>query len=876
MPRRIPFPRLLLLLVCGLGILPAAVSPPPARGDRTRGARVDPLVPPPVEEFAPDDVYIVFQLRSVWNAKEAARRLTEAPDDPETIRFLLEAGRGEDVPQVLERILNTRPHAITRALEILYRNFSEVGRGKIDSPTPAILSAVAKKGRTDALSRKEKSMVERWRTLLGRYRDAMLEPEFIRAQKEFITRYPDTEAALLTRIDLLGTYENRGPESLWALQKIIREHPGTVVAAKAQVFKLYAFLRSENRARTDVLGTASTEAFLQLARTVKELESGRYPPCRWVDEATGLFRNFYFPHPPGRTEDIDRVLAAYIEFLRTHLEIGPFWPLGGGVVYLLAGRIGDLFDLRADRTGGVERTLDDLERTAAEPDRIRHLRALCYLYFLGHEAPGMEPPIFAKARDSLAALAGDGREPYRHRALADLAGLYFTRGDYAQAAPVFREFVRRYPREDYAWVAALRAGQCEELLGHQELALAWYRKTASDFWSRPLALVLARGHAARCLDGMGRFEEALDAYREALSAWDDDYGPSVRARVDSGSDSTAIRLVHRGEVTKVDLQERATRLARSLAIPGGRELEAGRWLFDQKRWAEARAALERVAAGHPGSEAASEARLLTHLAGLETALDLADVEGPGPDPAAARTVLGKILAEPHDLGVSLARIALACLDWNEGDTTGAEFHMTEALETWRTGQEPVVRPESLPDLERNVEEIRDFVFRPREERDATGHRRPVADAPYLIADASVLVRLPGGDDVRLTFRQAFSGADRVLFAREREIGYLSRIINALGGTKRLRPASVMTPPNQPGGGAREILEFWNRFFPCRPGHWRGWIFEASPTISGIEFLNDDLTRAAVSIGNGYSGSTLVLRKEEGTWVLEKVVNEWIT
>jgi len=876
MPHRVPFPRLLFVLIGSLALPPAAVSTMPAPEARAPGLRAQPVPPPPVEGFPPNDIDILRQLRRVWKAKEAARRLAAAPDDPETVRWLLDAGRAAETPAVVGRIVATRPHAIARTLEILSRKSDEFRWNQVDSPAESLLALARRAGRLDVLAGEERAQVARWTLMLDRFVGRKPEREFRKARAEFVERYSGTEAALLTRIDLLGAYENRGPESFWALQTIIREHPGTVVAAKAQIFKCYEFSRSEDRARTDLLGEASTEAFLRLVRTVKKLESGRYPPCRWVKEAPGLVTSFYFPHPPSRTEDIDRMLAAYIGFLRTHLEISPDWPLGSGVVYLLAGRIGGLFDLRADRTGGVERTLDDLERTAAEPDRIRYLRALCYLYFLQDEPSGAASPMFGKASTALAALAEHGREPYRHRALATLAGLYSSHGEYTHAAMTFREYVRRYPRTDYAWVAAVRAGQCEELLGHQERALARYRKVASDYWSLPLALVLSEGHAGYCLDGLGRFEEALDAYRLALSGWDDDYGPKVRALVGSRAEDAAIRLVHGGEMSKVDLRERVSVLERSLSMPGGRDLEAGRWLFDQKRWDEAQAVLERVTAGHTGSGAASEARLLSHLARLETALDLADVEGPGPDPAAARAILGTIVAEPHDLGTSLARVALACLDWNAGDTTAAEFRMTEALETWRTGQSPLVRPESLPDLERNVVAIRDLVFRPRAKRDAAGHRRAPLSAPYLIVDPAVLVRLPGGDVFRLALRQTFSGADNVLFARDREIGYFSRIITALGGTERRRPASIMTPPNQPGGGARGILEFWNRYFPCRPGHWRGWMFESLPTVSWIEFLNDDLTRAAVPVVTGYQGATIVVRKEAGAWVVEKVVNQWIT
>jgi tetratricopeptide (TPR) repeat protein len=879
-PRRIPFPRLALALSCGLWLVPVAVSPPRAWEDRAPGLRRPHPVPPPpaVEEFPPDDVHIRRQLQQWWGAKEVGRRLAEREDDAETLDLLLQLHRTPEALEVARRIVIDHPDRMARALETLYWKRDEFWRDELNASSESLNVIVDLAADREDLSREDAARVARWRLMLERDPSPAERRDFQKEQAEFVETHPGTEAALLTRIDILGAYENRGPATLWKLQRMADRYRGTVVAAKALTFKGYGLSSWNDRSPTDSLGHASAEAFVQLAGTVRELERGRYPPCRWVEEARRLVPSFYFPHSPSRTEDIDTVLAACKDFLRSHLDVDATWPLWSGAVYLLAGKMGDLFDLRADRVGGVERTLDELERTSADPDRIRYLRILCYLYFLRDERPGSDSPMFEKSRKAAAALAENGREPHRHRALAILASLYFTHGDYASAERKFREFVWRYPRKDYAWVAALRAGQCCELQGDLDRALLQYRKTASARGTEPMALVLSEGYAGWCLDGLGRFGEALDAYRHALANWDDDYGQEVRALVDPKDGDSVVRLVHRGVISKSGLEERASVLERSLRLPGGEDLETGRWLFDQSRWDEALVALGRVMTRYPGTEAASEARFLDHLARLETALDLADVEGPAPDPAAARTVLERVAAEPYDLGVSLARVALATLDWNQGDTTGANTMMSVALESWRTGQDAVVVPESLSVLKRNVVEIRDLVFCRGGRNGAAGSRLEGGAGPpsYQIVDPRILVATPGGRILRLTLPQPFSGGDSVLFAEKQGIGYLTRIIDTLGGTERRQPASIMSPPNEPGRGGMRILEFWNRYFPCRPGHWRGWMFETFPVMSRIKFLNREMTRAAVPIVTGYEGATVVVKKEAGAWVVEKVVNRWIT
>ena len=116
----------------------------------------------------------------------------------------------------------------------------------------------------------------------------------------------------------------------------------------------------------------------------------------------------------------------------------------------------------------------------------------------------------------------------------------------------------------------------------------------------------------------------------------------------------------------------------------------------------------------------------------------------------------------------------------------------------------------------------------------------------------------------------------VVFISRDDIEYLTRTVSQLGGTRRREPTSVMQVPNQPIGGAQEIIQWWNRFFPARPGHWAGFEILTYPAFSSIAFTNAERTRALVPIAVGYSGATVVLEKTGRVWVMKELVNFWIT
>jgi hypothetical protein len=104
---------------------------------------------------------------------------------------------------------------------------------------------------------------------------------------------------------------------------------------------------------------------------------------------------------------------------------------------------------------------------------------------------------------------------------------------------------------------------------------------------------------------------------------------------------------------------RTQQLGQASQAPGGNLLEQGRALLSRGSFGEAAAIADRLLAEHPSSPLAPEARYLAHLARLEQAMVLANVERPGSDPARAGQILEALTGEPHDFAVTAEKIMRA-------------------------------------------------------------------------------------------------------------------------------------------------------------------------------------------------------------------------
>jgi hypothetical protein len=127
--------------------------------------------------------------------------------------------------------------------------------------------------------------------------------------------------------------------------------------------------------------------------------------------------------------------------------------LDNGLGYVIGSKMGNLFQLKGDRPGGIERTLDDLEKAAPDPGAVQLFRAL---YYARQSTAGPEADRAAmavKARAALAALAAAKRGTASRLALAYAAAFDYYQRDYARALPEYQQFVTLYPSSSYAPIA---------------------------------------------------------------------------------------------------------------------------------------------------------------------------------------------------------------------------------------------------------------------------------------------------------------------------------------------------------------------------------------------------------------------------------------
>lgn len=660
-------------------------------------------------EFPPYDARVWTDQRNGL----AARRLTEQPVSPE-ITELLQQNRIDDALRVLREIVDKRPDQIPRAFEIALEEshrFSDRARGYPDA-LQDLVNAARKK--LPGLPRETAARAERQLLVLDRQ-----PPPSCRGSASFGTRlqclvqeYAGTETALLTEVDVIEFSRAPMGERLDALDKFVRDHPGTIAAAKALHLKAFQLAINVGTSGRLPPGTDPTDRFMEVLDIVKEIESGRYPPSKWAERAQLLVGHFFASNPTYAPGNIDRLIDTYQEFVRTHFSLDEQYPLSNGSGYIITTKMADLFTRKGEGLAGVERSLDELERDITNVAGLRYLRAQFYMRSMNSVPAPQRPVLYQKAIDTLAFLQAQGNGLYQRKALATLASLYFSERDYPSARETFTKDSAVYPQSPWAWVAALRIGQSDEALGDWKVAVDSYLAAASKYSSVPFARVLGHAYAARGYEALGQFDRALREYQTGLAVWDTDYGPTYSLHVTQDRKSTRpLSFPDNPEVARQSLPGKIAQLKNSISVSGGILLERGRWLIEHGRHGEALVPLEQLLTQYRQSPAIPEARYLVHLARIGGALELADVRNPKRDEAAALAQLDVISNGPYDFGVCAAKIGRASILWKSGASAGAESLMMAALREWYDQQSPQ-RQRRRENIERDIAEIRNLVIRP--------------------------------------------------------------------------------------------------------------------------------------------------------------------
>jgi tetratricopeptide (TPR) repeat protein len=842
MSLRLPAPRGILIMPGVTGVLlallaqAAASSPPASNPDFPRYDRA------------------AWDLQRVGlTAKAAERSLRTAPDAVDTLERLLAAERTTDALRVLQRIVDRHPERMAKAFETMSRapggSLSDDG---MDHKVALQRIVEAAFGRLAALPREEAAAAERQLMMVDTRHVAGR--SFNDNLAQFVDKYRGTEAATLADLEM-RSYRRR-KETLDGLDAFIREHPGGLLAARA-LHRKGQYLSSN----PEVGETDPTDRFMTVLDIARELQSGRYTASEWVDRAPRLVTGFFWSKPSFPPLSLNVVLDVFFASLKA--QAGTFAPYDyAGPEDIVTRRLPDLFERSGEGVAGVERMLDRFDQETGDRAMADYLRAVLSLsrltsrgyFYRGNTleiTDGERSAQTERATRLLDALSrGDSR--YARWALATLAAFYFEQLDFIQARVRYQEYLDRFGTSEYAWLAALRLGECAEGSGDPAGAIDAYRAAASRRGAGAVAVVMGRVGAARIFESQARLDLALAEYRRALASWDSDYGREYSLQLDFGPRSRAHLLDQQLNAAQLELKQRVQRLSAAVASPPKALLERGRWLLEQRRWTDARAEFDRLLSRHPRSAQVEEARHGAHVADLRQALDLVKSSGPGTD-AAVRLLRG-VAADRYDHVVTLAKIAHASATWLQGATADADALMTAALNEWRNEQRARPGAAAQTPLEIDVVAIRGLIFRPR------------AGRAYLIVNSDVKVTLSDGEHAIVSNAQPLPGFQNVVFFNSRDVELLQAIA-----------AAFRTETDSPREPMTRLLGWWQNYFEAGPMTWGHVAVETHPFMWRLLFTDRARTTATARVSTGAStGHSVALRKVRGVWQIVRTGGEWMS
>ncbi|HEU4935338.1 MAG TPA: tetratricopeptide repeat protein [Vicinamibacterales bacterium] len=819
------------------------------------------------EDFPLEDYSVWLFVDRGLKSQAADVQLAKDPESPEAIPLLLDVDRTGDALTVLRRIVDRRPERMGAAFKAASTNWHRLvdeGRGY-----PAVLREIAAKARQRLRELpREQAAEATWYLFLLPIRVPGETPAPWRDQlPAFISEYAGTEASLLAELTILddgGDIHAR----IVALEAFARRHPGTIIGAQALwTAGMHLGFNAREPSSAD-----PTDRLLRIAALTRELQSGAYPDCEWVRRAPQNVFGFFTSEPQYAKENLPRVVAVLREFLLKNFEVAPVNPLASGAGLVIATKLPPIFAAGGgDAVTETDRFLLDLEKAVDQPAAVRYVRGMWYRQ-LANGAKDVEKQNEwrLKSDATLLDLARTGTGLNNRKALASLASISFKERNCDVAVERYQEYVSRFPESEWAWVAGLRAGQCEQFLGNWAKARQAYESVTAARRAPPPALVLGHTFAGRASEALNDFERARTAYTRAERAWEQRFADpyfgtyQFHTRLDeepcNGCDPRS-----KADVSREWLHRRTTQLRRSRAVPAGTLLERGRFMVTEGIWRSAIAPLTDFIRLHPDSPSALEAHELLTRAKLEMVLLRAGPEASEDEKRAALTALESLAAEPYGFSVFAAQIARATLQSIVGSPDRASELMSEALVQWHQHGVDLFAKRSATALQQDIMDIRDVVFNPNVNWPSDEFSRfRSRDSPpkFFIVTPEVRVKLHDDSVVHVEAASRLSAKPGAVLLDEEQIAVLERILMSLGGTKQRVHVE-------------HIEKFWNRFFTMGPGHWGGWILQTFPMVTEVTFIDAPRTRGAARIRNGYQGSTQLLTKADGTWKVTGSSGHWI-
>jgi hypothetical protein len=146
------------------------------------------------------------------------------------------------------------------------------------------------------------------------------------------------------------------------------------------------------------------------------------------------------------------------------------------------------------------------------------------------------------------------------------------------------------------------------------------------------------------------------------------------------------------------------------------------------------------------------------------------------------------------------------------------------------------------------------------------HGQPQALQEIVNAAKAQLPRLSREDAARVARQLLLVDRQSTCPGENRIETYLRCFVEEYAGTE----TALLTGNQRP----LVVRPFWDRFFPTT--EWRQTPGQTAPTITDIEFLDPERTKAAARIQAANHGATVMLQKSDGIWRVIELVDSWIS
>lgn len=460
-------------------------------------------------------------------------------------------------------------------------------------------------------------------------------------------------------------------------------------------------------------------------------------------------------------------------------------------------------------------------------------------------------------------------------ALAELARVAFEAGRLRDALGHYSALEARYPAAETAWAAGMRAAQLLQTLGEPEKAGARFAEIGRAYGRKPTVSALAALYEARAWEGAGRYDDALAAYRTALSAWPED-APGWRGlnwRVLYFADARSESLWPQ-DVTRRSIVERVGSLTRAARREGLRRIERATWFLDHRRASEAASLIRASLATEtePGDETAL--RQLGHRAAFDEAVSTMSRSGRLSGPA--KEALRRLCGEPFDPWVGVGCAIHASVLAVDGHRSEAVAVLRRTLNRWprerESTRQTVKWPKGMAEaIAREATAVRDAVFTSLRleahdwaRRDDVAHTKRLLTAPFLIMPDTVTVLTADGIEIGKVDLPAPAIPSTAVVMSGLEARELWKTVESLSGC-------------DDGRRTRRLNELWNGTVGFTPWYCSlGWTWYTTPVVGSIEFMDAEETRARVVVPFDVAGGgrTVIVEKGHGAWKVTSTEAAW--